>query len=68
MSLILRAEKAAGKTPTRSQVAELLFARGLVFALMDQVDQARSCFEKVIELDPENREATQALEIIDVGG
>ncbi|MDH7503461.1 MAG: tetratricopeptide repeat protein, partial [Verrucomicrobiota bacterium] len=68
VSLILRAEKAAGKTPTRSQVAELLFARGLVFALEGQVDRARSCFEKVIELDPENREATQALEIIDVGG
>jgi len=68
VSLILRAEKAAGKTPSRYQVAELLFARGLVFALEDQVDQARSCFEKVIELDPGNREAIQALEIIDVGG
>lgn len=68
VSLILRAEKAAGKTPTRYQVRELLFARGLVFALEGQVDQARSCFEKLIELDPGNREAIQALEIIDVGG
>lgn len=67
VSLILRAEKAAGKTPTRYQVAELLFARGLVFALEDRVDQARACFEKVIELDSGNREAVQALEIIDVG-
>lgn len=68
VSLILRAEKAAGRTPTRYQVAELLFARGLVFALEGQVDQARLCFEKLIELDPGNWEAIQALEIIDVGG
>lgn len=67
-TLWLRAEKAAGKRPTRHQQAELLFAKGLLLSVRGEIESARACFEQVLALEPDNPEARQALEILELAG
>ncbi|MCX8107719.1 MAG: hypothetical protein N3G20_02835, partial [Verrucomicrobiae bacterium] len=67
-SLLLRAEKAAGRAPDHRQHAELLFLKGLISALDGQMEIARVCFKQVLEHDPTFLEALAALEMVDLGG
>ncbi len=63
-----RAARLAGDRPAPELAVELLFQRGLWFALAGQLEQARTQFRGVLELVPEHPEASEALSLLDQFG
>lgn len=62
--LIGRAEKAAGNSPTPDQMVNLMVARGLLFALLDQSEAARANLQRVLEADPSREDVREVLKLI----
>lgn len=63
-----RAARLAGDSPAPELAVELLFQRGLWFALGGQVEQARIQFRGVLELVPGHPEAAEALSLLEQFG
>lgn len=65
IQLLAKAEKLAGSSPSREQVINLLFSRGLMFGLAGQIASARHQLGQVKELDSDHPGLQEALEILD---
>ena len=65
LPFLARATQLAGEAPPREIALEVAFQRGLYFALSGQRSVARTHFRRMLELDPENAEATEALQALD---
>lgn len=65
VQLLSKAESLAAKSPSREQVANLLFLRGLFLGLVDQVEGARANLKKLLEIDSDQEDAKEALEILE---
>lgn len=63
--LLAKAEKLAGDSPSRDQVVNLLFLRGLLLGLADQPEAARTQLKRALELDKETAGAAEALQILE---
>lgn len=68
LPLLSRATQLAGESPPRELAVEVAFQRGLYFALSGQAGVARSHFRRMLELDPQNAEAAEALQALDRAG
>lgn len=64
LPFLARASQLTGESPPREIAVEVAFQRGLYFALSGQRSVARTHFRRIIELDPQNAEATEALAAI----
>lgn len=60
-----KAEDKISKNPTRDNIINILYLRGLFFGLTDQTEQARAVLRKILEAEKDNRRAKEALEAID---
>lgn len=65
---LARAVRLAGDRPAPGLTVELLFQRGLWFALEGQVEQARTQFRGILELVPDHPDATAALSALEQFG
>ena len=64
LPFLAKATQLAGEAPPREIALEVAFQRGLYFALSGQRSVARTHFGQILELDPGNPEATEALQAL----
>lgn len=62
---LARAVRLAGDRPAAELAVELLYQRGLWFALAGQIEQARTQFRGVLELAPGHVDAAEALNVLE---
>lgn len=65
---LARAARLAGDRPAAELAVELLFQRGLWFALAGQIEQARTQFRGILELAPGHADAVEALNLLEQFG
>lgn len=65
LQYLAKATRLAGDNPPSELAAELLFQRGLWFALDGQIENARAQFHRLLEIAPGHPEALEALKAIE---
>jgi tetratricopeptide (TPR) repeat protein len=65
LQCLIRATQFAGENPPPEVTTELLFQRSLYFALSGQTALARASFGQLLELDPTQSEAQEALKALE---
>jgi tetratricopeptide (TPR) repeat protein len=63
--LLVRAQRLAEKAPGRDELENLLFLQGLFWGITGRKQEARSVFNKLLELDKDNAEAQEALQALE---